>query len=181
MGSTITFTDFPVVWSLPAAGLAVLVGAWIAFRVPVWLAATDPATHRLRRLIRLHVLEPWVTVTWIVLLYTVQWLGMLRDDSPLVRSVVVTCPMLILLVPWFPSRITDDARRHLLGLVRMYGIARWGITISMWATFDTIGLVIAMIGTIFLWINMIHLRVAIGDFQQPHVIDSQIVQDKSTS
>jgi hypothetical protein len=165
MGYTITFSNTPILWSLPAFGLALLLATWVAFYVPIWPTTSPLVATSLQRIVRIHLLEPWVTITWIVFLYRLNILGDLSQANPVLRSVIVTCPMALLLVPWFyPTGFPPEHSGHvrLTWWLRMYGICRWTITFLLWMTFAGIGLAFAVIGVVLLWINVLHMLILLS-------------------
>lgn len=160
-------------WSLPVAGLALLCATWVAIRSHVWLPRASPAAARLRRLVRIHLLEPWLTLAWMFLLSTIDWLGSFFNNGTF-GAFFMTLPMLILFSAWRPYPATGIQAPALLWCLRIYGPLRWILTLNMWAAFAyassspapntgfASGLNFAIVGTFVLWLNIVQIRLILA-------------------
>lgn len=152
---------------LIAAVLALFFGTWMADDVATWLPRENVSAKRLRWFVRIHVLEPWITVPWIFLARTISALDLSRDA--LNASFIVTAPMVILLIPWLPYPAKAVQYLRLLWFLRIYGVLRWLLTLYMWLHINTIELIIFLSwrGTIFLWIDLIHICLTYRSYGRP--------------
>ncbi len=147
--------------------LALLFGTWMAIDVKNWLPRENVSTKRLRWFVRIHALEPWITVPWIFLIGSIPALDVSPDA--LNTSFILTAPMVMLLIPWLPYPRKAVQYLRLLWFLRIYGVLRWLLTLSMLSDTNTIERIISLSwrGTIFLWVDLLHIFLTYRSYGRP--------------